>query len=79
MKSSYPRPPQTLNPSYEVANPARGLMDRKRSYEHLQSSNESIKTKYGKSDIKKRTKTQQQEEMPEMISRMKKGAGNPQI
>ena len=44
---------------YMVANLVRGLLDRKRSEEHLQSSNESIKTKTSKNDIKK--------QMPERI------------
>ena len=38
--------PQFYPVIYVVANPVRGLLDRKRSEEHLQSSNEkSVKTK----------------------------------
>ena len=34
-------PTEPSNTDYVVANPVRGLLDRKRSEEHLQSSNES--------------------------------------
>ena len=34
-----------LKVPYVVANPVRGLLDRKRSEEHLQSSNESMEMK----------------------------------
>ena len=42
---------------YVVANPVRGLLDRKRSEEHIQSFNESVKTKQkqDKNDKKKGT------------------------
>ena len=45
--------------TYVVANPVRGLLDRKRPEEHLQSSNEGIKTKQklNKNDKKKGTIT----------------------
>ena len=35
---------------YVIANPVRGLVDRKTSEEHLQSSNESMETKQNKND-----------------------------
>ena len=43
--SNQPIRPQPYPVIYAVANPARGLLGRKRSEEHLQSYNESMKTK----------------------------------
>ena len=43
---------------YVVANPVRGLLHRKKSEEHLQSSNESMKTKQNKNGKKKKNTTQ---------------------
>ena len=42
---------------YAVANPVRGMLDRKISEEHLQSSNESIKQNKTKNDKKKGKKS----------------------
>ena len=42
---------------YVVANAVRGMLDRKRSEGHLQSSNESITIKQGKTDRKKQQYT----------------------
>ena len=49
--------PQPYPVIYVVANPVRGLLDRKKSEEHLQSSNESKKhnRKQNKNDKKKET------------------------
>ena len=41
---------------YVVVNPVRGLLDRTRSEEHLQSSNESMETKPNKKQGNKNTK-----------------------
>ena len=41
--SNLPIGPQTYPVIYVVANPVRGLLDRKRSEEHLQSSDESTR------------------------------------
>ena len=47
-----PIEPQPYPVVYVVANPVRGLLDRKRSEVHLQSSNESIKTQQNKNKTK---------------------------
>ena len=52
---------------YAVANPVRGVLDRKGSQEHLQKSNESIKTR--ENDKNKGQKTRTQKEMTENIRR----------
>ena len=49
--------PQPYPVIYVVANPVRGLLDRKISEEHLQSSNESMKT-----NTKIKTKTTKRKE-----------------
>ena len=55
---------------YVVANPVRGLLDRKRSEEHLPSSNESKrKTQTNKKRRRKRNKNNSKMHMPEKDKR----------
>ena len=54
--SHSPIGPQPYPVLYVVVNPVRGLLDRKRSEEHLPSSNESKITQTNKNDKEKRTR-----------------------